>query len=104
GGKHEAFHVTRVFVATSLLGRPHVTLRWAATIDGKIADGRGLSRWITGTGARLEAHRLRSWADAVVVGIGTALTDDPALDVRLGSAWPREPLRLVGDSRARPPG
>ncbi len=101
--EHEALLLNRVFVANSLLGRPHVTLKWAATIDGKIADGRGLSRWITGTGARLEAHRLRSWADAVVVGIGTALTDDPALDVRLGLAWPREPLRVVVDSRARLP-
>ena len=101
--EREALNLNRVFVATSLLGRPHVTFKWAATIDGKIADGRGVSRWITGTGARLEAHRLRSRADAVVVGIGTALADDPALDVRLGLAWPREPFRVVVDSRARLP-
>ena len=101
--EREARLLNRVFVTTALLGRPHVTLKWAATVDGKIADGRGRSRWITGTGARLEAHRLRSRCDAVVVGIGTALADDPALDVRLGSRWPREPLRVVVDSRARLP-
>ena len=101
--EREARLLNRVFVTTALLGRPHVTLKWAATVDGKIADGRGLSRWISGAGARLEAHRLRSRCDAVVVGIGTALADDPALDVRLGSRWPREPLRVVVDSRARLP-
>ena len=58
--------------------RPHVTLKWAATLDGKIADGRSAtSKWITGPGARLEAHRLRSRSDAIIVGIGTALADDP---------------------------
>lgn len=99
----EALHLNRAFVVAARWGRPHVTLKWAATLDGKIADGQGASRWITGPGARLEAHRLRSRADAVVVGIGTALADDPALDVRLGAPWPREPLRVVVDSTARLP-
>jgi diaminohydroxyphosphoribosylaminopyrimidine deaminase/5-amino-6-(5-phosphoribosylamino)uracil reductase len=99
----EALLLNRVFLAAARGGRPHVTLKWAATMDGKIADRQGTSRWITGAGARLEAHRLRSQADAVVVGIGTALADDPALDVRLGSPWPREPLRVVVDSTARLP-
>lgn len=98
----EALLLNRAFLAAAR-GRPHVTLKWAATMDGKIADRQGTSRWITGAGARLEAHRLRSRADAVVVGIGTALADDPALDVRLGSPWPREPLRVVVDSTARLP-
>ena len=74
------------------------------TLDGKIAavdrrvavDHRDRRR-------ALEAHRLRSQSDAVVVGIGTALADDPALDVRLSAPWPREPLRVVVDSRARLP-
>jgi diaminohydroxyphosphoribosylaminopyrimidine deaminase / 5-amino-6-(5-phosphoribosylamino)uracil reductase len=101
--ERDALLLNRAFVSSARWGRPHVTLKWAATMDGKIADGQGTSKWITGPGARLEAHRLRSRADAVVVGIGTALADDPALDVRLGAPWPREPFRVVVDSTARLP-
>ena len=99
----EALRLNHAFLVSARWGRPHVTLKWAATTDGKIADGRARSQWITGPAARLEAHRLRSRADAIVVGIGTALADDPALDVRLGHPWPREPFRVVVDSRARLP-
>jgi diaminohydroxyphosphoribosylaminopyrimidine deaminase / 5-amino-6-(5-phosphoribosylamino)uracil reductase len=99
----EAFALNRVFFTAARRGRSHVTLKWAATLDGATADARRSSRWITGPEARLEAHRLRSQADAVVVGIGTALTDDPALDVRIGCPWPREPFRVVVDSHARLP-
>jgi len=101
--EREAIALNQVFITAARRGRPHVTLKWAATLDGATADSRRSSRWITGTQARLEAHRLRSRADAVVVGIGTALADDPALDVRLGSPWPREPFRVVVDSFARLP-
>jgi diaminohydroxyphosphoribosylaminopyrimidine deaminase/5-amino-6-(5-phosphoribosylamino)uracil reductase len=99
----EAIALNRVFITAARRGRPHVTLKWAATLDGATADVRRESRWITGSEARLEAHRMRSRADAVVVGIGTVLTDDPGLDVRLGGPWPREPFRVVVDSRARLP-
>jgi len=99
----EAIAINRVFMTAARRGRPHATLKWAATLDGATADARRGSRWITGPEARLEAHRMRSLADAVVVGIGTALADDPALDVRLGHPWPREPFRVVVDSRARLP-
>ena len=101
--EREAIALNQVFITAARHGRPHVTLKWAATLDGATADSRRSSRWVTGTQARLEAHRLRSRADAVVVGIGTALADDPALDVRLGSPWPREPFRVVVDSFARLP-
>lgn len=99
----EAIALNRVFITAARRGRPHATLKWAATVDGATADARRASRWITGREARLEAHRMRSRADAVVVGIGTALADNPGLDVRLGHPWPREPFRVVVDSRARLP-
>jgi diaminohydroxyphosphoribosylaminopyrimidine deaminase/5-amino-6-(5-phosphoribosylamino)uracil reductase len=101
--EREATEINRVFIIAARRGRPHATLKWAATLDGATADARRASRWITGPEARLEAHRMRSYADAVVVGIGTALADDPGLDVRLGRPWPREPFRVVVDTRARLP-
>jgi len=99
----EARALNRVFFTAMGAGRPHVTLKCAMTLDGKIAAFDRSSRWITGEAARAEAHRLRSEADAIVVGIGTVLADDPALTVRLGRVWPREPWRVVVDSRARLP-
>ncbi|MGH7311804.1 MAG: bifunctional diaminohydroxyphosphoribosylaminopyrimidine deaminase/5-amino-6-(5-phosphoribosylamino)uracil reductase RibD [Candidatus Rokuibacteriota bacterium] len=95
----------RVFLTAMRQGRPHVMLKAAMTLDGKIADIHGESRWITGEVARREAHRLRSEADAIVAGIRTVLRDDPQLTVRLERPWPREPLRVVLDTAARtPPG
>ncbi len=73
------------------------------TLDGKIAAFDRGSQWITGEAARQEGHRLRSRSDAIVTGIGTVLADDPALTVRLLEPWPREPYRVVVDSRARLP-
>jgi diaminohydroxyphosphoribosylaminopyrimidine deaminase/5-amino-6-(5-phosphoribosylamino)uracil reductase len=99
----EARAVNRVFFTAVERQRPHVTLKWAMTLDGKIAAFDRRARWITGEAARAHAHRLRGLSDAVVVGIGTALADDPGLDVRLGAPWPREPLRVVVDGRARLP-
>jgi len=99
----EAERQNRVFLTAMRERRPHVTLKAAMTLDGKIADAHGASRWITGEPARRHAHRLRSEADAIVVGVGTVLRDDPELTVRLGEPWPREPLRVVLDTGGRTP-
>ena len=102
-GVAEAERQNRVFLTAMRERRPHVILKAGMTLDGKIADLHGSSRWITGPPARERAHQLRSEADAIVVGIGTVLRDDPELTVRLGRPWPREPLRVVLDTRARTP-
>ena len=102
-GAAEAERQNRVFLTSMRERRPHVTLKAGMTLDGKIADLRGASRWITGDAARHRAHCLRSESDAIVVGIGTVLRDDPELTVRLGEPWPREPLRVVLDTAARTP-
>ncbi|MEO3975149.1 bifunctional diaminohydroxyphosphoribosylaminopyrimidine deaminase/5-amino-6-(5-phosphoribosylamino)uracil reductase RibD [Streptomyces sp. CAU 1734] len=79
------------------LGRPHVLWKYAATLDGRIAAEDGTSRWITSPEARADVHRLRAGADAVIVGSGTARTDDPQLGVRgIEDAVP--PLRVVVDT------
>jgi diaminohydroxyphosphoribosylaminopyrimidine deaminase/5-amino-6-(5-phosphoribosylamino)uracil reductase len=99
----EAGRQNRVFLTAMRERRPHVTLKAAMTLDGKIADVEGASRWITGAAARRHAHRLRSESDAIVVGVGTVLRDDPELTVRLDAPWPREPWRVVLDTGARTP-
>lgn len=82
-------------------GRPFVTLKLAATLDGYVAAPDGSSRWITGSAAREHVHRLRAQADAVLVGTGTAMADDPRLDVRLPGDWP-QPARYVLGERKLP--
>jgi diaminohydroxyphosphoribosylaminopyrimidine deaminase/5-amino-6-(5-phosphoribosylamino)uracil reductase len=99
----DAERQNRTFVTAMRLGRPHVTLKAAMTLDGRIADLHGQSKWITGAPARAVAHRLRSESDAIVVGVGTVLRDDPALTVRRERPWPREPYRVVLDTHARTP-
>ncbi|HEY5727854.1 MAG TPA: bifunctional diaminohydroxyphosphoribosylaminopyrimidine deaminase/5-amino-6-(5-phosphoribosylamino)uracil reductase RibD [Acidimicrobiia bacterium] len=76
-------------------GRPLVTLKLAATLDGQTAAADGTSRWITGEEARADAHRLRAASDAVMVGAGTLRTDDPSLDVRLPGFTGDQPRPVV---------
>ncbi|HJL17257.1 MAG TPA: bifunctional diaminohydroxyphosphoribosylaminopyrimidine deaminase/5-amino-6-(5-phosphoribosylamino)uracil reductase RibD [Sandaracinaceae bacterium LLY-WYZ-13_1] len=82
-------------------GMPYGVLKAAVTLDGRIAARSGDSRWITGEAARTEAHRLRDRADAVLVGVGTVLADDPALTVRHVEG--RDPIRVVLDTHLRTP-
>lgn len=85
------------------MARPSITLKLATTLDGKIATAGGLSRWITGEAARSVVHELRSAHDAVLVGIETAIADDPELTVRLPNYEGYQPTRVVLDSRGRLP-
>jgi len=88
-------------------GRPRVTWKVASSLDGRIADARGRSKWITGPEARADGHRLRAASDAIVVGAGTARADDPRLTARSGvdgagaegGAAAAQPLRVIVDSR-----
>lgn len=84
-------------------GRPLVTLKIAATLDGRTATYGRESKWITGEEARAHAHLLRAQHDAIMVGIGTAIADDPELTCRLPGMEDRTPLRVIADSWLRLP-
>jgi diaminohydroxyphosphoribosylaminopyrimidine deaminase / 5-amino-6-(5-phosphoribosylamino)uracil reductase len=84
-------------------GRPHVLFKSAMTLDGKVATRTGDSKWISGEESRLLSHRWRAERDAVAVGIGTALADDPLLTARHEPRVARQPRRVVFDSEARLP-
>jgi len=105
--QEEAAELNRAYLHWVTTGRPYMTLKAGMTLDGKVATAKGESRWITGPRARQDAHRLRSQVDAVVVGVGTIIHDDPTLTARLSDRplklAPRQPLRVVLDSRLRTP-
>ncbi|MCA1808005.1 MAG: bifunctional diaminohydroxyphosphoribosylaminopyrimidine deaminase/5-amino-6-(5-phosphoribosylamino)uracil reductase RibD [Lentisphaerae bacterium] len=93
----EAGELLAPFAKWIVSGLPYVTLKMAVSLDGKIADAAGRSRWITGATARREVQSLRRRADAIMVGVGTARTDDPSLLPRPPAG--RQPWRIVLDSR-----
>ncbi|MYA51718.1 MAG: bifunctional diaminohydroxyphosphoribosylaminopyrimidine deaminase/5-amino-6-(5-phosphoribosylamino)uracil reductase RibD [Chloroflexi bacterium] len=104
GGSSEAQQLVEAFAKHINTGLPFVVAKFAMSLDGKIAARSGDSRWISNETSRREAHRLRAEADAVMVGIGTALADDPLLTVRDAPLPARgQPLRVVVDSAGRLP-
>jgi diaminohydroxyphosphoribosylaminopyrimidine deaminase / 5-amino-6-(5-phosphoribosylamino)uracil reductase len=91
------------FLTRVATGRPFVALKLATSLDGRIATRAGESRWITGEAARAFGHMLRATHDAIAVGSGTVLADDPELTCRLQGLESRSPVRLVFDRRGRTP-
>ena len=102
--EREARTLNAPYIQHRATGRPYVSLKLALSLDGRLAAADGTARWISGPAARRETHRRRLGADAVVVGSGTAVADDPALTVRDVQAT-RQPARVLVDARGTtPPG
>ena len=97
----EARRLNAPYLKLLATGRPYVHAKWAMTLDGKIATRTGDSKWISNEASRWHVHALRGRVDAIVVGIGTVLADDPLLTAR--PPGPRTPARVVLDSRGRLP-
>jgi diaminohydroxyphosphoribosylaminopyrimidine deaminase/5-amino-6-(5-phosphoribosylamino)uracil reductase len=98
----EARLINQPFRKHAKTGRPLVVWKVAMTLDGRVATSRGDSKWISGESSRARAHRWRAECDAVAVGIGTAMSDDPQLTARIEGVY-RQPRRVVFDAEARLP-
>jgi len=101
--ERECRQLNEAFIKYITCKIPFVYLKLAASLDGKIATASGDSKWITGAAARAMVHGLRSRVDAVMVGIGTVLSDDPLLTARLYPGANKNPLRVIVDSTLRTP-
>ncbi|MCH2549568.1 MAG: bifunctional diaminohydroxyphosphoribosylaminopyrimidine deaminase/5-amino-6-(5-phosphoribosylamino)uracil reductase RibD [Alphaproteobacteria bacterium] len=99
--RHESESLNAGFFTRLKLGRPLVTMKVATSADGQIATAMGKSKWITSELARKRAHLMRAQYDALIVGIGTVLKDDPLLTCRLNGLEDRSPIRVVIDSNLR---
>lgn len=100
--KEEADELNKMFFHYIVKKLPFVTLKTATTLDGKIATATGESKWITGAAAREDVHQLRHQHDAILVGIGTVLADNPSLTTRMESGG-KNPIRVVLDHHLRTP-
>lgn len=100
----EAERLMHVWLTTVRRGRPWVTVKWASTLDGRVAAADGTSQWITGTAARQRVHEQRAASDAILTGTGTVLADDPSLTARGdgGELLPHQPVPVVVGARAIP--
>ena len=99
--ERESRRLNEQYIHHRVTGRSWVTVKWAQTLDGRVATASGHSKWVTGPEARQEGHRLRSVHDGVLVGIGTVLADDPQLNVRLDDDNVPQPRHIVLDSHLR---
>jgi len=98
----EALALNQVFFHHIKTGKPYITLKTAASLDGKTATRTNESKWITGPDARMDVHQYRHKHDAILVGVGTVLADDPSLDTRLPNGG-KNPVRIILDSHFRTP-
>ncbi len=101
--QEQAVRLNEAYLKFIRTGDPFVLLKAALSLDGKLGTRTGDSQWITGDPARHRVHEIRNGVDAVVVGIGTVLRDDPILTTRMDGQEGRDPLRVVVDSRGRLP-
>lgn len=107
--KDECDAINGIFFKYIVSGLPYVTMKYAMTMDGKIATHTGASKWITGEGSRAWVMELRNRHKGIMVGVGTVLADDPALTCRIGTGYERDndnardPVRIICDSKLRIP-
>lgn len=103
-GATETTEFLHAWLTATRLGRPYVTVKWASSLDGRAAADDGTSQWITGTTSRQRVHEQRAQSDAIIVGTGTVLADDPTLTARGdgGELLPHQPLPVVIGERAIP--